>query len=145
MNIPRQTQQNGTLFLHILLVPTSVKQGSSFVDLQKVMSHKIYYGIFVFILEFLRYLVSCYILQDIFTSYTTIKMTQYTVPEAEAFKLLSEKNPTAKKTKEIAVRPVSHINSRVTFTIMTDNIMLPEYSIPAELMNYIKYIQMFIN
>ncbi|XP_012227535.1 lipid scramblase CLPTM1L [Linepithema humile] len=112
LNIPRQTQQNGTLFLHILLVPTSVKQSSSFVDLQK----------------------------DIFTSYTTIKMTQYTVPEAEAFKLLSEKNPTVKKTKEIAVRPVSHIKSRVTFTIMTDNIMLPVYSIPAELMNHIKII-----
>lgn len=84
----------------------------------------------------------CYILQDIFTSYTTIKMTQYTVPEAEAFKLLSEKSPTTKKTKEIAVRPVSHIKSRVTFTIMTDNIMLPVYSIPAELMNHIKYIYM---
>ncbi|CAL1687712.1 unnamed protein product [Lasius platythorax] len=112
LNIPRETRRNGTLFLHILLVPTSVKQGRSFSDLQK----------------------------DIFTSYTTIKMTQYMVPEAEAFKLLGKKNSSFQKANEIAVRLVSHIKSRVTFTIMTDNIMLPVYSMPTELMNHIKII-----
>ncbi|XP_070161771.1 lipid scramblase CLPTM1L [Polyergus mexicanus] len=112
LNIPRETRRNGTLFLHILLVPTSAKQSRSFIELQK----------------------------DIFTSYTTIKMTQYMVPEAEAFKLLGKRDSSVKKTNEIAVHLVSHIKSRVTFTIMTDNIMLPVYSMPAELMNYIKII-----
>ncbi|XP_029168728.1 cleft lip and palate transmembrane protein 1-like protein [Nylanderia fulva] len=112
LNIPRETRRNGTLFLHILLVPTSVKQHRSFSDLQK----------------------------DIFTSYTTIKMTRYRVPEADAFKLLGKKDFNVRKTNEIAVRLVSHIKSRVTFTIMTDNIMLPVYDIPIELMNHIKII-----
>lgn len=84
------------------------------------------------------------ILQDIFTSYTTIKMTQYMVPEAEAFKLLGKRDSSVKKANEIAVHLVSHIKSRVTFTIMTDNIMLPVYSMPAELMNHIKYTNFII-
>lgn len=66
-------------------------------------------------------------------------MTQYIVPEAEAFKLLGKKDSSVNKANKIAVHPVSHIKSRVTFTIMTDNIMLPVYSMPAELMNHIKY------
>lgn len=112
LNIPRETRRNGTLFLHILLVPTSTKQDRSFIDLQK----------------------------DIFTSYITIKMTQYMVPEAEAFKLLGKKDSSINKANKIAVHLVSHIKSRVTFTIMTDNIMLPAYSMPAELMNHIRII-----
>lgn len=63
-------------------------------------------------------------------------MTQYTVPEAEVFKLLGEKNPS---TKDTFVHPVSHIKSRVTFTIMTDDIVLPLYSMPVELVDHIKY------
>ncbi|EFN79326.1 cleft lip and palate transmembrane protein 1-like protein [Harpegnathos saltator] len=109
LNIPRKTQDNGTLFLHILLTPTFVDQSRSFVDLKK----------------------------DIYTSYTTIKMTQYTVPEAEVFKLLGEKNP---GTKDTFVRPVSHIKSRVTFTIMTDDVTLPLYSMPIELVDHIKIV-----
>ncbi|XP_072751702.1 lipid scramblase CLPTM1L isoform X1 [Anoplolepis gracilipes] len=112
LNIPYETRRNGTLFLHVLLVPAFAKQDRSFIDLQK----------------------------DVFTSYTTIKMTQYMVPEAEAFKLLGKKNSNIKKATEIAVRLISHIKSRVTFTIMTDNVMLPVYSMPAELMNHIKII-----
>lgn len=67
-------------------------------------------------------------------------MTQYIVPEAEAFKLLGENNRDAKKVNsQIVVRPVSHMKSRVTFTIMTDNVMLPIYDMPVELVNHIKY------
>ncbi|KAL6436212.1 hypothetical protein ACFW04_004653 [Cataglyphis niger] len=110
--IPRETRRNGTLFLHIILVPTFAKQDRSFIELQK----------------------------DIFTSYTTIKMTQYMIPEAEAFKLLGKRNSSVKKANEIAIHPVSHIKSRVTFTIMTDNIILPIYNMPAELVNHIKII-----
>ncbi|XP_014471311.1 PREDICTED: cleft lip and palate transmembrane protein 1-like protein [Dinoponera quadriceps] len=109
LNIPRKTQDNGTLFLHILLVPMFVDQSRSFIDLKK----------------------------DTYTSYTAIKMTQYTVPEAEVFKLLGEKNP---GTKDALVHPVSHIKSRVTFTIMTDDVMLPMNSMPIELINHIKLI-----
>ncbi|XP_024872551.1 cleft lip and palate transmembrane protein 1-like protein [Temnothorax curvispinosus] len=115
LTVPGDTRRNGTLFLHILLTPPSVKRSRTFVDLQK----------------------------DIFTSYTAIKMTQYVVPEAEAFKLLGDKSHghgTKKVTSQIIVRPVSHVKSRVTFTIMTDNVMLPIYGMPAELVNHIKII-----
>lgn len=64
-------------------------------------------------------------------------MTQYTVPEAEAFKLLGGKDPNV---KEISMHPVSHIKNHVTFTIMTDNVMLPVYNMPIELIDHIKYI-----
>lgn len=70
-------------------------------------------------------------------------MTQYMVPEAEAFKLLGKKDSNVQKVNELAVRLISHIKSRVTFTIMTDNIMLPVYSMPTELMNHIKYANFY--
>lgn len=65
-------------------------------------------------------------------------MTQYTIPEAEAFKLLEDKDSSKKKTKEIVIHPVVHMKSHVTFTIMTDDIMLPLFNIPAELVQHIK-------
>ncbi|KYQ50676.1 Cleft lip and palate transmembrane protein 1-like protein [Trachymyrmex zeteki] len=111
LTVPHETRRNGTLFLHIFLVPPFIKQDRTFVNLQK----------------------------DIFTSYTAIKMTQYIVPEAEAFKLLGDRRVETANS-QIVVRPVSHMKSRVTFTIMTDNIMLPIYGIPAELVNHIKII-----
>lgn len=112
LSIPHETRQNGTLFLHVFVTPTSVKHDGSFRALRT----------------------------NIFTTFTTIKMTQYTVPEAEAFKLLEEKDLSEKKTKEIMLHPVVHIKSHVTFTIMTDDIMLPLFNIPAELVQYIKLL-----
>jgi len=71
-------------------------------------------------------------------------MTQYIVPEAEAFKLLGDKNHRLEKANsQIVIRPVSHMKSRVTFTIMTDKVMLPIYGMPAELVNHIKYIYFY--
>ncbi|KAL6266848.1 hypothetical protein P5V15_003677 [Pogonomyrmex californicus] len=113
LTVPRETRRNGTLFLHILLVPPSIKQDRSFVDLQK----------------------------DIFTSYTTIKMTQYIIPEAEVFKLLGDKNNSMKKVdSQTVIRPVSHMKSRITFTIMTDNVILPIHGMPTELLHHIKIV-----
>ncbi|KAL0121695.1 hypothetical protein PUN28_006884 [Cardiocondyla obscurior] len=113
LTVPSETRRNGTMFLHIFVTPRSIKQNRTFISLQK----------------------------DTFTSYTAIKMTQYIVPEAEAFKLLGDKSHSTKKIdNQIVVRPVSHMKSRVTFTIMTDNVMLPVYTMPAELVNHIKII-----
>lgn len=66
-------------------------------------------------------------------------MTQYKVPEAEAFNLLSEKHSELKK-KQNLISPVTHIKSRVTFTIMTDDIKLPIHNVPIELVNHLKYV-----
>lgn len=110
LNIPRKTQQNGTLFLHVMVVPSAAKQDESFDDLQN----------------------------SIFTSYAIIKMSQYTLPEVETFKLLGDKDSSVRK--ESVAHPVSHIKKRVTFTIMTDDATLPAFSMPAELMDRIKII-----
>lgn len=66
-------------------------------------------------------------------------MTQYTIPEAEAFNLLGERNSNPKK-KQNFVNPVTHIKSRVTFTIMTDDVKLPVHNVPVELVDHLKYI-----
>lgn len=73
-------------------------------------------------------------------SYATIKMTQYTVPAAEAFNLLGEKDRDTKRKKEKVVRPVTHIKSRVTFTLMTDDVQLPVHNVPMELISHLKYV-----
>ncbi|KYN05754.1 Cleft lip and palate transmembrane protein 1-like protein [Cyphomyrmex costatus] len=111
LTVPNETRRNGTLFLHVLLVPSFIKQDRTFVELLNV----------------------------IFTSYTAIEMTQYIVSEAEAFNLIINRKM-EEANNQIVIHPVSHMKSRVTFTIMTDNIMLPRYGIPAELINHIKII-----
>lgn len=114
LNVPRKTRNNGTLFLHILVAPMlpSRKYAKSITNIQK----------------------------DPYVSYIPIKMTQYTIPEAEAFNLLGERNSNPKK-KQNFVNPVTHIKSRVTFTIMTDDVKLPVHNVPAELVNHLKIIQ----
>lgn len=111
LNIPRKTRNNGTLFLHIIIAPNSKKYEKN-INIQK----------------------------DPYVSSITIKMTQYKVPEAEAFNLLSEKHSDLKK-KQNLINPVTHIKSRVTFTIMTDDIKLPVHNVPIELVNHLKIIQ----
>ena len=77
--------------------------------------------------------------KDPYVSYIPIKITQYTIPEAEAFNLLGERNSNPKK-KQNFVNPVTHIKSRVTFTIMTDDVKLPVHNLPVELVNHLKII-----
>ncbi|KAK2586649.1 hypothetical protein KPH14_011694 [Odynerus spinipes] len=106
INLPRKTQQNGTLYLHVMLVPASKAQGKTFYELQR----------------------------DPFMTYESIKLTQYAVPEAEVFNLLGEKDVSAKK-KEKYVHPVAHIKSKVTFTILTENVKFPTDDVPMELIH----------
>lgn len=63
---------------------------------------------------------------------TTIELTQYLVPKAEVFNLLGEQDVRARK-KEKYVHPITHIKSKVAFTIMTEDIKFPENGIPAEI------------
>lgn len=111
INLPRKTQQNGTLFLHIALAPTSKMQDKSFNKLQR----------------------------DPFISYTTIMLTQYAVPEAEVFNLLGDKDASAKR-KEKYIHPVTHLKSKVTFTIMTEDVKFPTDARPMELINDLRVV-----
>ncbi|XP_043262875.1 cleft lip and palate transmembrane protein 1-like protein [Colletes gigas] len=113
LNIPRKTRNNGTLFLHVIVVPNTKREDNkSIVDIQK----------------------------DPYASYTAIKLTRHVIPEAEAFNLLSDKDEDTKKKKkkENFVHPVTHIRPRVTFTIMTDDVKLPVHNVPMELVNHLK-------
>ncbi|KZC06952.1 PREDICTED: cleft lip and palate transmembrane protein 1-like protein [Dufourea novaeangliae] len=113
LNVPRKTRNNGTLFLHFFIEPSSNKHRESIMDVEK----------------------------DPYISYTAIEMTQYVIPKAEAINLLGEKDSNAKKKKETFLHPVTHIKSRITFTIMTDDIKLPVHNVPAELIHHLKIVQ----
>ncbi|CAK9828707.1 Lipid scramblase CLPTM1L [Anthophora retusa] len=113
LHIPRRTRNNGTLFLHIIVSPTSKQNKKSIVNAQK----------------------------DPYITYTAIRMTQYIIPEAEAFNLLGEKSLDPKEKIRNLENPVTHIKSRVTFTIMTDDVNLPVHNVPMELVNHLKIIQ----
>lgn len=62
------------------------------------------------------------------------------VPRAEAFNLLGQEKPAEKKTKKKNVKPVTHIKSKVTFNVMTEDIDIYTKDIPGELINHIKYV-----
>ncbi|XP_076242656.1 lipid scramblase CLPTM1L [Calliopsis andreniformis] len=109
LNIPHETRNNGTLFLHIIVTPYS--------------KYKRKFGL-------LR--------QDPNATHTIIEMTKYMIPEAEAFKLLSEK-ATMKKTETLKY-PVTHIKSRVTFTVMTEDVNIPLHQVPMELIKRLKIL-----
>ncbi|XP_058808355.1 lipid scramblase CLPTM1L [Phymastichus coffea] len=111
IDVPYKTRQNGTLFLHVLLSPKSLKMDESFNAVK----------------------------EDVYTVYKIIKMTEYAVPQAKTFNLLGEDEDNDKTMKKRPTsKPVSHMKSKITFTIMTDNIQLPRNNIPFELLYDIK-------
>jgi hypothetical protein len=67
-------------------------------------------------------------------------MTQYVIPQAETFNLLGEEKDEKYKeqNKKDLSQSVSHLKSRITFMIMTDNIKLPLNNIPIELSNNLR-------
>ncbi|KAK0163679.1 hypothetical protein PV327_007333 [Microctonus hyperodae] len=114
LKIPAKTRQNGTLFLHIIIVPDSQNRDYSFIKLK----------------------------MDPYVVYTRIKLTQFIVPEAEVFNLLGEKMKITKKTalKQIKPQTISHLRSQVTFTMITDISELPHREIPAVLFPNLRLI-----
>ncbi|XP_043287442.1 cleft lip and palate transmembrane protein 1-like protein [Venturia canescens] len=114
MKIPNRTRNNGTLFLHIFVVPLA-RGKKSFQQLHRSPDF----------------------------AYTRIKMTQFVVPRAETFNLLGDKksNHEENAKKENRTKVQSHLRSRVTFTMMTDDVKLPLYNLPLELAQDIKITQ----
>ncbi|XP_031850265.1 lipid scramblase CLPTM1L [Nomia melanderi] len=113
LNVPRRTRNNGTLFLHIVVAPSSKRYSKSIIDMQK----------------------------DPYTSYTAIQMTEYIIPEAEAFNLLGDKVINEQRKIDSFMHPVTHIKSITSFRIMTDNVQLSAHAIPLELVHHLKLIQ----
>ncbi|XP_014211927.1 cleft lip and palate transmembrane protein 1-like protein [Copidosoma floridanum] len=112
LDIPYKTRQNGTLFLHILLSPSLVNQGNTFHELKRNSN----------------------------TVFAVVKLTKYAIPEAETFNLVGkeESSKSSKKREIVANQPISHLKSKITFTIMTDDIELPLNHIPLELLRILK-------
>lgn len=114
--IPHATRQNGTLYLHLYTFCRP--------KIQPDAHHWNYWK--------LR--------QDPLTVYTRIKLTQYHVPEASIFSLLDGGGDTEVFKDQISpqgrpdkgLQRVTHIKSRVTFNILTDDISLPTRDLPPE-------------
>lgn len=79
-------------------------------------------------------------LQDLNTVYKIITMTEYAVPQAKTFNLLGEDDQTNDKTQKqkVVAQPVSHMKSKITFTIMTDDIKISKNDVPLELLYDLK-------
>ncbi|XP_063977434.1 lipid scramblase CLPTM1L [Diachasmimorpha longicaudata] len=108
LQIPPKTRLNGTSFLHIIVVPKMTedkKQSYSFAKLQT----------------------------EPYAVMTRIKLTQFVLPEAETFNLLSEQSRIYRRSASSQDKPFSHLRSRVTFTMVTDAEELPAHKIPQEL------------
>ncbi|KAG7207721.1 hypothetical protein KM043_009337 [Ampulex compressa] len=112
LDIPEKTRQNGTLFLHIFLVPYSKRHVKTINELQT----------------------------NPLAAYTSIEMTRYVTPEAEVYNLLDDKKLDTRKKRVNVMRAVTHIKSKVTFTVMTDDIKLPLYSSQMEHANPLRNI-----
>lgn len=113
LTMPEKTRKNGTLFLHVFLTPISENQQRTFYELQK-NKHVVF---------------------------LPIKMTQFAVPELKGSNLLGvEEVEGRKKKSKTKTKTISHLKSKVTFTIMTDPVDLPTNNMPLEFMPYMKRI-----
>ncbi|XP_011311928.1 cleft lip and palate transmembrane protein 1-like protein [Fopius arisanus] len=113
LQIPPKTRQNGTLFLHIIVLPEvteNKKQDYSFFNLQT----------------------------NPYAVMTRIKLTQFAVPEAETFNLLDDKSTKSKKSPKSRAKSVSHLRTRVTFRMVTDAEEFPAQKLPLELVQSLK-------
>lgn len=70
-----------------------------------------------------------------------MRLTEYAIPKAKAFNLLGEEENEYSKMPgmKIGAHTVSHLRSKMTFTIMADDIKLPFNNIPLELSRNLRY------
>ncbi|XP_069672324.1 lipid scramblase CLPTM1L [Periplaneta americana] len=114
ISIPPSTRQNGSLYLHLFTFPRPKQQS----DTKQW--------------DYWR------LKQESMAVYTRIRLTQYHIPEASTFKLLegsSETKPNSNGVREQkqTEQRVTHLKSRVTFNILTDDITLPSKDLPPEI------------
>lgn len=113
--LPERTKKNGTLYLHLFLTRQR-NQRQEFFSLS----------------------------QDAWTVHSRVRLTQYQVPEAATFQLLSsekysvEKNSAKNAVNKKQTLPVTHMKTRVTFNVLTDEIALPGYQVPPELSRFLR-------
>jgi len=67
------------------------------------------------------------------TSYTLTRLTQFAIPEAETFNLLSEEKADKPKVERDRSRPVTHIRSKLILSLMTDQLSMSVRQVPGEI------------
>jgi len=67
------------------------------------------------------------------TSYTLTKLTQFAIPEAETFNLLSEETGDKPKVERDRSKPVTHLRSKLTLSLMTDQLSMSIRQVPGEI------------
>jgi len=67
------------------------------------------------------------------TSYTLTKLTQFAIPEAETFNLLSEDKVDKPKVDRDRSKPITHLRSKLTLSLMTDQLSMSLKQIPGEI------------
>jgi len=67
------------------------------------------------------------------TSYTLTKLTQFAIPEAETFNLLSEDSGEKAKVERDRSKPITHLRSKLTLSLMTDQLSMSIRQVPGEI------------
>jgi len=67
------------------------------------------------------------------TSYTLTKLTQFAIPEAETFNLLSEDSGEKPKVERDRSKPITHLRSKLTLSLMTDQLSMSIRQVPGEI------------
>lgn len=72
-------------------------------------------------------------------AYSSTKMTQLSVPKLEAFNLMGgNKTETIKETKQSSDKTVPHWRSRVTVSLVTDDVAFDKHAFPHEIIRYVR-------
>lgn len=69
-------------------------------------------------------------------AYASGELTQLSIPKLEAFNLMGDKDSKPNNSSTEAMVP--HWRSRVTLSVMTDDVSLDRYGVPAEIYQHIK-------
>ncbi|GLV45925.1 uncharacterized protein CBL_11722 [Carabus blaptoides fortunei] len=107
IDIPAKTRNNGTLYLHAVVYPTN----------NNAQSSKLTLGEAIRVPE---------------ASVLSMKLTRYSIPQYQAFNLLTEEIEQQHET------PVTHIKKKITIIMLTDRLSLPAEGLPYEIIRLVR-------
>ncbi|XP_026471333.1 cleft lip and palate transmembrane protein 1-like protein [Ctenocephalides felis] len=110
LDLPEKTINNGSLFMHIIIVNSDESWEWSKMN------------------------------KNVHIVAERIKLTQYALPQAAYFNLLSDQSDNYEDTKDYVqnIKPVTHLKSRISFTMLTDKIEIAGEDIPYELTRHLR-------
>ncbi|KAL1517051.1 hypothetical protein ABEB36_000866 [Hypothenemus hampei] len=106
--LSEKVRQNGTLFIHILVVPSERVVKEETKEFQRIVK-----------------------LEE--ATYIKGRLTKYAVPQSATFNLLKEEGDVSKASK-----PVTHLRSKYGITMCTEELHLPHSEIPYEIGKHLR-------